>query len=207
MPKMRGFWALLLVPPRTDSNHSQPKMRELLDPIASGADVVLVALCHFWDVADRRTANGVVPIRAQAYDGGERGGVPMIDPMFSAGKYDLPIQFNTKATKGDLKKDIAALLTSYIKDLEANGASAEVVSGVTNFRRSCSYVLSNYLRGIHSNAFDDFTKGLAYLGIENSSLLSARLGKEVLFGDALTRSLPTTARTRCFTFPSTDAVL
>lgn len=105
----------------------------------------------------------------------------MIDAMFSSGSYDLPVKFDAKATRGDLKRGIAGLLTSYIADLEANGASRDVVNAVTSFRRSCSYVLSNYLKGIHSNAFDNFTKGLGYLGIENSSLLSADLGDEVLY--------------------------
>ena len=101
----------------------------------------------------------------------------IVDEMFSSGKYDLPITLRQR----DMKTGLSTKLTEYIRDLEAAGAPAEVIARVRAFRRSCSVTLSNYFRGIHSLAYDNFKKALSHLSINDSPLLSTPLGDEPLF--------------------------
>lgn len=101
----------------------------------------------------------------------------MLDALFSDGKYDIPIVFE----KDDMKGGISSLLGSYIKDLKTVGASPGVVGRVQSFRKSCAAVLRNYLRGIHSRAYVNFTNAVSRLGIDNSPLLSAPLEDKWFF--------------------------
>ena len=97
--------------------------------------------------------------------------------VFSKPEYQIPIVFETN----DLKNEVNKLLTKYIDDLIANNVNSMIVNKIKRFRKSCSFTLSNYLKGIHSNAFKNFEKAISALDIENSPMLSETLGDDVLF--------------------------
>ena len=101
----------------------------------------------------------------------------MIEKIFSNMDYSIPIEFKSN----DFKNEIKNLLTAYIKELENFDVSQKVIERLKGFRRSCLYVLSNYLKGIHSNAFKNFERALAAIQISDSPLLSTHLGADILF--------------------------
>lgn len=101
----------------------------------------------------------------------------MLDRIFSNPLYQLPITFSSD----DYKTEISKLLTSYIKDLEEIGVSQIVIDTIKQFRKSVSFTISNYLKGIHSNAFENFGKAIDTLQIIDSPLLSVELGDVLLY--------------------------
>ena len=100
-----------------------------------------------------------------------------IDSIFSKTEYQLPIVFKSD----DFKTEVNRLITNYIDELSKVNADTSVIEKIKKFRASCSYTLTNYLKGIHSNAFDNFEKALGHLEIEDSMLLSSTLGADILF--------------------------
>ena len=101
----------------------------------------------------------------------------IIDRIFSKTEYQLPIVFKSD----DFKTEVQRLMTNYINELTRENVDEKIVGKIRKFRASCSYTLTNYLRGIHSNAFVNFEKAIANLDIENSLLLKSTLGGDVLF--------------------------
>lgn len=101
----------------------------------------------------------------------------ILNTIFSKPEYKIPIEFNTD----NFKEEVRKLLSSYIRELEAIGAPEYVIKYVKSFRRSCVFSLSNYLKGIHSNAFENFERALDALHISDSRLLSTALGSDILF--------------------------
>ena len=97
--------------------------------------------------------------------------------LFENPQYHLPIKFQSD----DYKTEVSNLLTGYIKDLETYGAKNDIITAVKQFRRSVSFTLSNYLKGIHSNAFENFGKALEALQIMNSPILSTELGDVIIY--------------------------
>lgn len=100
-----------------------------------------------------------------------------LEELFAKKEFQIPIVFESD----DFKSEVSKLLTMYIDELSLIGASDEVISRVKSFRKSCAFTLSNYLKGIHSNAFDNFEKALEVLNITHSPLLSTSLNKEIMF--------------------------
>ena len=103
--------------------------------------------------------------------------IMMIEKIFCKKEFQIPVVFESD----DFKDEISKFLTLYIMELKNAGVSEHVVESVKRFKRSCAYSLSNYLKGIHSNAFDNFEKALDSLQISNSKLLSTTLGSDVMF--------------------------
>lgn len=101
----------------------------------------------------------------------------MPDSIFSNQAYRIPISFD----KDDMKVELSNLLTSYIKDLEANGARPDTVDKVKSFRRSCANTMRNYLKGIHSLAYKNFSNAVAHLGLDESPLLTSTIGDTALY--------------------------
>lgn len=100
-----------------------------------------------------------------------------IESLFLKQEYQLPVVFKTD----DFKTEVNRLLTNYIDELTNANVDDAIIEKIKKFRTSCSYTLTNYLKGIHSNAFENFEKAVAHLDIEDSLLLSSTLGSDVLF--------------------------
>ncbi len=100
-----------------------------------------------------------------------------LSTLFQKDEYKLPIIFHTD----NYKEEVHQLLTQYIEDLTFYNVDTSVIEQVKQFRRSCMYTISNYLKGIHSNAFENFEKGLSYLNIIESKLTVSQLDNDVFY--------------------------
>ena len=110
------------------------------------------------------------------YNGIENGKMICLK-LFENPQYHLPIKFQSD----DYKTEVSNLLTTYINELETCGAKNDTIKAVKQFRRSVSYTLSNYLKGIHSNAFENLGKALDALKIMDSPIISTELGDVLLY--------------------------
>ena len=111
----------------------------------------------------------------------EEGG-NVLEELFADGRHDIPIRIKaSQYTDVDWKDEVSKLLTSYINDLERLKVDSSVIQRVKNFRRSCSYTLTNYFKGNHYRAFENFTRAVDSLQIGGTKLLVTPLGNEPLF--------------------------
>lgn len=97
--------------------------------------------------------------------------------FFKKDEFRIPIVFR----KDDLKSELNNLLSFYIKELEKNNVSENLISKIKSFRKSCSYCVSNYLKGKQVNAYKNFVRGITTLSIFDSPLLTVNLGDDKLY--------------------------
>lgn len=90
---------------------------------------------------------------------------------------EIPIVFNSD----DFVNEVNSLLTDYLSALIKYSANNYVIDRITKFNNSCACVLSNYFRGIHYMAYENFEKALKDLNIDKSPLLYSSLDENCIF--------------------------
>ncbi|WP_028505922.1 RES domain-containing protein [Ruminococcus sp. FC2018] len=109
----------------------------------------------------------------------------IIENLKDIGILDFPIVFNSD----DFKHEVNRLLNSYVIALKMYGANKSVVERITRFKRSCMFVLSNYFRGNHYNAHNNFERALNALDIDESPLLYSSLDEKCMFRGRINNEL------------------
>lgn len=100
-----------------------------------------------------------------------------IDIIFANGKYNIPIVFDSD----DIKTEISNLLSDYIADLNKHDIDDNIIECIEEFKDSCLSTFSNYFKGLHSLAFEDFKKAIKSLDLEDSPLVVTQLKNEILY--------------------------
>lgn len=100
-----------------------------------------------------------------------------ITDFFKNDAFKIPVVFN----KDDFKSEFSNLLALYIKELERSNIDREIIARIKSFRKSCSYSISNYLKGKQANVYKNFVRGLTTLNLFDSPLLTVDLGEERLY--------------------------
>lgn len=103
--------------------------------------------------------------------------IDTLKEIFSKPQFEIPIQFSSD----DFKNEVSKLLTSYINELENNNVNADVIATIKSFRSSCSYVLSNYFKGMHYNAYENFIKALKALKLNDVPFFITQMTNDILF--------------------------
>lgn len=120
-----------------------------------------------------------------------------LETIFKKEEFLFPIQFGSD----DFKNETDIFLSLYIQDLDNLGIDPIIINKLNKFKKYCLLCLSNYLKGLHSNAYDNFTNAIKTLGIKESPLFSSHLGNEILFRGRINQNTSDFSQNQMFHIP------
>ena len=100
----------------------------------------------------------------------------MITNIFEKNNYKFPVEYTD-----DFRKGVNSLLETYINDLRINQIDDSIIRKIENFKHNCDLTLKNYLKGIYSRAFENFSDAIKDLDIVKSPLLTSNLTEKYFF--------------------------
>lgn len=92
-------------------------------------------------------------------------------------EYSIPIVFNSD----NIQKEVEQLLSRYIKSIKEEYADSIIIEKLEQFKKYCGLVYSNYFRGWHSSAFENFKKAINALDVNKNKYFIGQMPNDVIY--------------------------